>query len=353
MALDKYIYTLMTDRRSGPADQLVKGVLYVLSLVYGAAVALTRRLYVLNILPSYRPPKPVISIGNLTVGGTGKTPLVITVVQALMARQCRVAVVTRGHMAAGKTVPSDEARMLQERLPGVPVLAGADRRKSIEEFLKRQAVDVFVCDDAFQHWPLQRDLDIVAVNAANAFGNGQLLPRGILREPKTVLARAQIFVLTKTDNADSKVGPLCQELKQLNPSALIAQSRHAGRFCVDVYGKTIYDLSHLKGLSVVGFCGIADPGSFRRNLDEAGLNALNIFVFMDHHVYTEEDLAQVRRYAQDHRTQVIVTTHKDAVKLQGFGPFWQGFKLYYLHLELEITHEKNVFFERILTAAGR
>src|SRR5262249_32773397 len=146
---------------------LVKVLLLIISWGYGLVVRALRGLYALGILPSYQPLKPVISIGNLTVGGTGKTPLVLARVQALTARSVRAATLARGHMPAGQTQAgvSDEACMMRERLPEVSVLTGADRRRSIQEFLKNHAVDVFVCDDAFQHWPLKRNLDIVVIDA--------------------------------------------------------------------------------------------------------------------------------------------------------------------------------------------
>lgn len=348
MALRNYIYALMTDRRQGPLAGAMKFILWLASRDYFMAVWVLRRLYAWKILPSYRVPRPVISVGNITLGGTGKTPLVIAVVKALAAHQLRPAILTRGYMP--KEGASDEARMLAEHLPGIPVLVGRDRRKSIEEGLKHHAIDVFVCDDAFQHWPLQRDLDIVTVDAADPFGNGFLLPRGILREPPDGLKRAHIIVLTRTDNPKARVEELRKRLSEINPQALIVQSRHACAGCVDVYQKTAFDLAHLKGVSVVAFCAIADPESFRRSLQEAGLNAANVFVFMDHHAYTPEDMAMVRKYAQENNIQMVVTTHKDAVKIQPFREFWEGYKVYYLQVELEITHGKNVFIDRIVAA---
>jgi len=340
----------MTDRRRGPLDGIVKFFLWLLSLAYGLVVRITRGLYLRGILPSYRAPKPVISVGNMTVGGTGKTPLVIAVVHALAARQLRPAVLIRGYMSQPGEF-SDEARMLAEHLPDVPILVGSDRQTSIEEALKHHAVDVFVCDDAFQHWPLQRDLDIVAVDAANPVGNGHLLPRGILREPLDGFKRAQVIVLTKADSPQADATALHERLQKLNPKALVAESRHACTGCVDAFEKIPYDHHHLKGVSVAAFCAIADPESFRRSLQEAGFHIANLFVFMDHHAYTPEDMAMVRKFVQDHDVQIVLTTHKDAVKIQPFKEFWQGFKVYYLQVEVEITHGKNVFIERIVSAA--
>ena len=352
MAIKKYIYSLMTDRRQDHISQVWKFVLWLLSLVYGVIVVVTRRLYAVGILPSYKAPKTVISVGNLTVGGSGKTPLVIAIAQSLMERGLRPAILIRGYMPkGGKANFSDEARMLQEDLQGVPILVGANRRKSIEESLKHHAIDVFICDDGFQHWPLKRDLDIVAVDAGNIFGNGCLVPRGILREPVNAMKHAQIIVLTKTDHhTPEEIDQLHGRLGSINPEAMIVRSLHKGIDCVDVWHKYRHHLNHFKGVSVAAFCGIADPESFRRSLHAAGFHVANVFVFMDHHMYTKEDMAMMQRWMRDNHIQIIMMTHKDAVKIQDFKEFWNGFRVYYVHMALEITHGKNAFLERIISA---
>jgi tetraacyldisaccharide 4'-kinase len=353
MGLKNYVHALMTDRRNNIFDSLVKVVLFALSFVYEIVVIVTRSLYTIGILPSYRSPKPVISVGNITAGGSGKTPLVIAIVKILKSRNVRVAILTRGYMPRNANVFSDEARMMEEHLPGVPVMTGRDRQASIKECLKHHAVDVFVCDDAFQHWPLKRDLDIVAVDTVNPVGNGHLLPRGILREPSAALSRAHVLVMTKSDQPQAKPERLQPFLEHLNRKALIVQSQHVCAGFVDVYNKNEQDSSHFVGITVVAFCAIADSNSFRQSLQKAGLNVANIFVFMDHHVFTEEDMAMVRRYATEHDIKTIVTTHKDAVKLEGFRDFWSGFKVYYSQLELEFTQGKNAFIERIISIVYR
>ena len=356
MSLEKYIYSVMTDQRRGLMASLVSFLLWLLSLGYGLVAGITRRLYDLNILPSYQAPRPVISVGNMTVGGTGKTPLVIAVVQILLMRQFRVAVLTRGYMPDKASGFSDEAIMLQESLPGVPILVGANRRESIEKALKIHAIDVFVCDDAFSHWPLKRNLDILAIDASNPFGNKHLLPRGILREPMTAVQRASIFVLTKCDRstvaADKKIDQIKIAIKEIKPDAEIFESRHILNGCVDVFERTAFDQVHLKGVRVLAFCAIADPNSFRQSLRDAGFDVVHLFIFMDHHTYTPEDMAVIHRYAMDNQIQILMTTHKDAVKIRRFKESWQGYKLYYLQVELAITHGKNVFIERICSAAG-
>ncbi len=340
----------MRDQGCGRFDGSAKFLLLGMSFLYGRIVRLTRFLYAARLLPVFQAQKPVISIGNLTVGGTGKTPLVLTIVRLLIARGLKVAILTRGYMPQSKQVFSDEARMIEESLPGVAVFASPNRRLSIQECLKHHAADVFVCDDAFQHWPLHRDLDIVAVDAVNPFGNGHLLPRGILREEIEAIRRAQVIVLTKTNQPLGRTQALRSRLAALHPDALIVESRHAGRGCVDVFEKIFQDIAHVQGLTAAAFCAIADPQSFRQSLQECGVVVDGFFTFSDHHVFTVEDLAPIRRYAKDRQIRIILTTHKDAVKIQNFREFWQGYRVYYLDLELEITQGKNVFIERLLSA---
>ncbi len=331
-------------------DAAVKWALWICSLLYGLLVGGLRFLYSKGILPSFQAPRPVLSVGSITVGGAGKTPLVIAIARALVSRQVRTAILIRGYMPSTQSAFSDEAHMLKESLPEVLVLTGPNRRKNIEACLKHHAVDVFVCDDGFQHWPLRRDLDIVAVDTANPFGNGHVVPRGLLREPIGALRAAGMFILTKTDHPHSDAPALRERLAHINPGALMVESHYVPTTCVDVFEKTRQGLEHLQGITVVGFCGIADPTSFRESLQQAGLQAANIFVFMDHHMYTEEDMAMVRTWAREHNVQNVVTTHKDAVKILPFKESWQGYRVHYLQVESEITYGKNVFLERIMAA---
>src|SRR3989344_3685960 len=195
----KYFYSLMTDRIHTPVAKAIQGVLWLFSILYGVVVRALVLIYKFRLAPSCRLGKPVISIGNITLGGVGKTPLVECVVRFLKDKGLEPVVLIRGY-GADKQVGSDEAKLLEESLPGIPVLVGANRVKNARDFLTRNAADVFVLDDGFQHWRLRRDLDIVAINATNPFGNRHLLPRGILREPLSALRRADIFVLFQNKN---------------------------------------------------------------------------------------------------------------------------------------------------------
>ena len=348
MSVKGYLYALIHDQRQGLFDGIVKFFLWILSLVYGALARVRRFAYAHGILKSYHSHKPVISVGNITLGGVGKTPLVIAIVRALGQQGIRAAVLIRGYMPKDEMF-SDEALMLKECLAGVPIITGADRRRGIEDCLKHHAVDVFVCDDAFGHIQLARDLNIVVIDAVNPFGNEQVVPRGILREPLSVLKYVDMVVLTKTDIKGSKVEVIKQQLAVIAPGTMFFSSTHKPKECVDAFDHTRMGLEHFKGVSVVGFCGIGDTNAFRHSLQESGFDVINVIGFMDHHVYTAQDMAMVRKCADAHQVKMIVTTHKDAVKLSEFREVWAGIEVYYLGIDLEITNGKNVFIERIVS----
>jgi tetraacyldisaccharide 4'-kinase len=347
----KYIYELMTDTRHGLLDQIAKGLLWLFSLVYGVVVKITRGLYHLGLLSSYQAPKPVISIGNLTLGGVGKTPLVIWIVKILQQSGINPVVLSRGYGV--DKGDNDEIKMFKEIMPQINVMAGKDRKQGIKKALSGGAVDVFVADDAFQHWPLKRDLDIVAIDAVNPFGNGQLVPRGILREKLSALARADIFVLTKIDQALGGVQELYQKLQKINPRALMVESRHQPQIFREIFSGKINSIGALKNQTVFSLCAIGDPDSFQVSLEKLNLKVVKSFVFSDHHCYTEDDLRPIVRLAELGNINILVTTHKDAVKIAAFRNLLKGLSVYCLDIELVITQGQDEFIQRIISLSRR
>ncbi|HLD88505.1 MAG TPA: tetraacyldisaccharide 4'-kinase [Candidatus Omnitrophota bacterium] len=344
-----YIYQLMTDQRKGLTASVCKILFLILSFIYAAVVRSTRVLYARGILPSYRPPKPVISIGNITVGGTGKTQLVILVVNVLRSAGLRPAILSRGYMAGAKG-HGDEPKMMAEILPGVPVLVGAGRAGNIRAALRAGGTDIFVCDDAFRHWPLKRDLDIVAVDALNPFGNGCVLPRGILREPLCGLKRAHIAVITRADRDPGGTADLRRRLRQMNHDMLIVESVHQPLGLSGVYDHAFLGLDILRGKKVAAFCAIADPEAFGDSLARAGAQVVRRFDFMDHHVYSVADMSTIRDFCRANDIDTVVTTHKDAVKINDRANVWEEIKVARLNIGLTITHGNEQFIQRILSA---
>ena len=362
-----YIYQLMTDQRKGFTASVCKILLLILSFISAVVVRSTRALYEWGILPSYRSLKPVISVGNITVGGTGKTPLVILVTNILRSAGLRPAVLSRGYgstrpersrrtrspqalrMAASE-VYGDEPKMMAEILPGVPILVGANRAASIRAAIRAGGADIFVCDDAFQHWPLKRDLDIVAVDALNPFGNGCVLPRGILREPLCGLKRAHIAVITRADRDPGGTADLRRRLRQMNHDMLIVESVHQPLGLSGVYDHAFLGLDILRGKKVAAFCAIADPEAFGDSLARAGAQVVRRFDFMDHHVYSVADMSTIRDFCRANDIDTVVTTHKDAVKINDRANVWEEIKVARLNIGLTITHGNEQFIQRILSA---
>ena len=255
--MNRYFLSMMKGQEKGLSARLITCLLLPLSLIYLLGNLFHRYFYALR--GRYKTPKPVISIGNITVGGSGKTPLVILLSRFLQEKGIRIKILIRGYMPQALN-DSDEVQMLKEQLPLIQVLAGSDRVSSIKNDLEAPA-NAYIADDAFQHWPLGRDLDIVTIDAGNPFGNGYLLPAGILREPISALKRANVMVLTKTDHAGD-IQALTTRLKEINPKALLVESRYKSASPVGVFDNEVLPENFLNEREVVGFCAIGDPHSF-------------------------------------------------------------------------------------------
>ena len=343
--MNQYLLSIMKGQRKGLLAQLITCLLLPWSLVYGLGVFCHRNFYRLRGV--YKAPKPVISIGNITVGGTGKTPLVIWLARNLQDHGLKPVILIRGHMPQALK-DSDEVDMLNEQIPLIPVLAGGGRVANIVKSKGVLPVDVYIADDAFQHWPLGRDLNIVAIDAGNPFGNGYLLPAGVLREGPSALKRAHVFVLTKTEVLGG-IQVLSSRLKEINPEALIVESRYKSVGVVDVFDSGPAQEGFLNDRSVVGFCAIGDPLSFESSLKNSGAKISKLFGYMDHHVYTKDDIQRMVEFCRARDVEVLVTTHKDAVKLRIFKDLFAGVRLVYIPIQLEITKGADEFFQKVIS----
>jgi len=342
--MKKYFLSIMKGQRKGLLAQLITWALVPCSLVYGLGVFCHRNFYRLK--GATKAPKPVISIGNITVGGTGKTPLVVWLARKLQDHGFRPIILIRGYMSKSSKV-SDEVDMLNEQLPLIPVLAGGNRVANIRKAKGTLAVDVYIADDAFQHWQLSRDLNIVAIDAGNPFGNGYLLPAGILREGLSALKRAHVFVLTKTNGSMGQV--LSLKLKKINPQALIVESRYKATGAVGVFDNDILPENFLNDRRVAGFCAIGDPLSFESILRNCGAKVSKLFSYMDHHVYTRDDIQGMVEFCRAQNVEMLVTTHKDAVKLRIFKDLFAGIRLVYVPIQLEITKGSDEFLQKVIS----
>ena len=346
--MKELVKQIMTGKDQGGAGVVLKPLLSCLSFIYFAAVFLVHALYRAGIMPSYRPKYPVISVGNITAGGVGKTPLVIFLAQILEARGRHPVILTRGYMLLSDegAQASDEALMISEKL-SVPVMINPDRVRAAMNAEACSMGNVFLLDDGFQHWPLKRDLDIVAIDATNAFGNGHLLPRGVLREPLSALRRADLFVLTRVDLGQVHIAGIRQKLSGINPVAGIVETVHAPVAAYDLWADVrSSELSCLED-RVAGICAIGAPDAFEVMLRREGAQVEKMFTFDDHHVYTAQDIERVMLFCRGNNILKVVTTHKDAVKLKAFQKAFQGVSLLVLEIEIKVVHGETELFSRI------
>ena len=340
-----FIRRIITGKDHSLAGALLKPFLFVLSLCYQALVVVLCWLFRSGILAPYQASRPVISVGNITAGGVGKTPLVMFIAEYLTGQGLRPVVLTRGYMSG--CGESDEAVMMAQRLQGVQVIVDPDRIAGIKEALSHARVDAFILDDGFQHWRLRRDLDIVVIDATDPFGNGCLLPAGLLREPLSALKRAGLFVLTKTDFGRHNVADIRRKLERVHPGCMIVETVHAPTALVDAWVESgAIGLSQLKD-RVAGLCAIGSPDSFEAMLKAQGAQVEGMFVFDDHHVYTDKDIRRVVDFCRDQKIAKVVTTHKDVVKLRVFQKAFQGISLLVFKVNIKVIYGETELFSKL------
>lgn len=304
MIIDYYLSVIRGGRKD-VLSLLFKAVLNFLSVIYGQAVWCHKNTYARGILRRAKLPIPVISVGNITWGGTGKTPLVIELAKMIQRLGKRPAVLTRGY-------GSDEWKEITSNLPGVAVGVGKHRAQSGSGIVSRKEADIILCDDAFQHWPLKRDWDIVAVNAADPFGNGRLIPAGMLREPLSSLARAQTLVLTHTDRVGhDQLEALKAKLLKEAPHAGWAEAVHEPVCFFEAASGKLQNTEAFRGKKAVAFCAVGSPRLFMGTLKSLGIEILKSFEFPDHHAFTPLDAVQMLHFMQTNGVQTIITTEKD------------------------------------------
>jgi len=326
-------------------------LLAAVSLGYRVVLAAIGLAYRLKILKSHRLPVPVVSVGNLTWGGTGKTPFVMQLAKNLREQGRMPAVLIRGY---GR----DEARLLTDRLTPIPVLVNPDRVASGNRAVREFGANLLLLDDGYQQWRLQKDLEILLVHATAPFGNGHLLPWGNLREPRAAAARAGLIVVTKADLNPLGVREAEQHLRRFNKTAPIffAQYKPAGLWGWPS-GKA-FSLEKINGQGICTLAGIAHPESFETLLESLGARIAMKVRVADHHPYTTGEMIRLFTRCQRHGIRRIVTTAKDAVRIpklltETAGPDLKGLELLVLEVLLEFKPDEGELFHRIDTLLSR
>lgn len=311
-----------------PSQRAYLSPLYVISSIYGLGVRARLFLYGTGVLKGSRLPCKVISVGNITLGGTGKTPTVEYIANLLKEEGVDVVVLSRGYggrmersfgvVSDGKQIllspgeAGDEPHMLAQRLEGIPILIGRRRALSGRYASTQFHPRVAILDDGYQHLRVKRDVDVLLVDSQDGFGNGYLFPRGPLREPLDQLRRADLFIVTKVEELNS-CGELEERIKSHNKDAIIFHSTYSSDYLTDLNGGKRLPVGYIKGRRVVALSGIANPAYFRHLLEGAGAKVEEEIIFPDHHVYSRQDIPTIQRGT--HKAECIVTTEKDANKL--------------------------------------
>lgn len=360
----QYLYQLITEEDKNNvsffAAFLLKPLLYLCSLVYSLAIRSILLTYKVGLFPRHKLDCAVISVGNITWGGTGKTPLVEMLARRLDREGERVAILSRGYkkVVARKNkshgqeltleAMGDEPYLLKKNLPHIPVLVGRDRVATGKRAVREYSVKAVILDDGFQYWRLFRDLDIVTINTFSSFGNAHLLPRGILREPLSSLKRADIFMLTKVDLGERNLLNLRERLERINPQALIVESVHQPVSLSEFKGEKV-SWEELKEKGICLLSGIADPLTFQKTVSNLGAKIDLKFQFPDHYSYRQEDIKRIVDACRQQGLKRIVTTEKDAVRLSGLEAQCLQFDIHILILRIEIRITKNEreFFDRL------
>ncbi|QDU91466.1 Tetraacyldisaccharide 4'-kinase [Pirellulimonas nuda] len=307
-------HDIASGRRRGPGATAARGLLWCAQAPYAAAIALRNRRFDRGADAVRRVTAPVISVGNLTLGGSGKTPMVKWVARYLRGLGVRVALVSRGY-GAEAGARNDEALELETELPDVPHVQNPDRVAAAELAIEEFESQAILMDDGFQHRRLARDLDIVLIDATAPWGYGWLLPRGALREPIASLRRAQVVCLTRRDLIDEPArDAIRRRAMQLAPDAAWCEAEHRPSRLLSASGRQ-EQTAALRGKRVAMVSGIGNPAAFRATLAGLGCEVVWERAWPDHHRYDSDDIAAMERGARESGAQWIVCTHKDLVKI--------------------------------------
>lgn len=368
---EAYVLSVIEDRRKTRGAMVLRVVLHGLSMLFTGVVQARIWLFRERIIRPHTLGCQVISIGNLTVGGTGKTPVVEVFARHLQNSGRKVAILSRGYkkkedplavklmnlfttgpkadpprvVSDGKRLlldsaqSGDEPYMLATNLQDVVVLVDKDRVKAGRYAVRKFGCDTLILDDGFQYLRLKHRLDIALVDRTNPFGNGHLLPRGILREPARNIKRAGFIFITKSPAEGAP--ELKDELRRLNPTAEIVECRHAPKHLKNVYSPDVHPLAWLAGKSVGAVSGIASPKGFEETLVKLGAKLLYHKRFSDHHRYTQQEILDVINRSVERGCELIVTTEKDAVRFPMLER--RDLPMYFLRVEIEMLSGTEAF----------
>lgn len=368
--LEQRLLKVISKETRGRRASCLRAVLRGLSWIFRMLVQLRLWLFKHRIIRASTLGCQVISVGNVTVGGTGKTPIVETFARSLQQKGRKVAILSRGYksrktplwekilkkeerkprvvsngeqLLLNSDLAGDEPYMLASNLPNVAVLVDKDRVKSGKHAICKLGCDTLVLDDGFQYLGLQNRLDIVLVDYTNPFGYNRVLPRGLLREPAGNIKRAGFIFITKCPPEGAP--ELKEKLRELNPHAEISECRHSSKYLKNLYTREQLDLDFLQGRNVAAVSGIAVPESFENGLRKLGAQIVHSAQYADHHRYTQQEIIETINQAKEAGSEVILTTEKDAVRFPRIDRC--DLPVIYLRVEIEMLSGSDAFNEWI------
>jgi tetraacyldisaccharide 4'-kinase len=354
------IAAMQSDKPRTRKSRFLQFLLLRVSFTYWFGIAVRNLLYRIGILNAKRSGAKVASIGNITTGGTGKTPVTLMLARWLKSRNVLFAILSRGYRSQSErkglvfnsqapppaTAVGDEISMIAQKLPGVWFGIGRDRLRNIRTLQADQGIQTFLLDDGFQHRQLHRDLDIVLIDATNPFGNGWPLPSGSLREPLSSMTRADIILITRTESVTpAELASLKERLGQYLDEKRVFEVKTTLSRLHDFATSEPVELKELTQRKCIAFCGIGNPDSFTQLLAANRITVNESIVLDDHHCYSNADLVMLRRKLTNGTCDLLLTTEKDAVKLPRDG-FIRG-SCAVVEISVAVAEHEDIFWGKV------
>ena len=341
MKLKKYLYQVVINNKSGIMAFFIRLFFLFLSYAYFALVKIAVFVYTSGLISKATFKKKIVSIGNITAGGTGKTPFEIFLVNSFF-REKKVVIISGGYN-------SDELDLLQYNLPQVKILSGRNRMQLIEKAQNLFNPDIIILDDGFQQWRIKKDIEIVLIDSSNPFSNGKLLPAGLLREPLASLMRADVLVLTKVDECSEGLNSIKKVIQNINNKALVLECNHKASGLYEPINKKNKNLKLLINEKVFTFCAIGSAESFRRTLKKLNVNIAGYKDYLDHYKYGDDDIDAIINAATVSKAKIIITTEKDWMRLDA-NMVWKlsnNHRFYLLKIAIELVDKKEMLNEKL------
>ena len=345
MGIQERFYELVSGQKTSIAATMLRGALRSIEIPYRSVVTARNLLYDRRLLPIRRFSVPIISVGNLTLGGTGKSPMVVWLCKFFLEKNMRPGLISRGY-GKGTHAGNDEFMEMSHRLPNIPHLQHPNRAEAIQKLLQTEHVDLIILDDAFQHRQVERDIDIVLLDATVPFGFGHVFPRGTLREPLGSLKRADIVLLTRSNLiTEAERQKIHEQVLAINPNITWGETIHMPTSLISLESLCDEPIEMIRGQSALAFCGIGNPSAFQKTLIQCGVRVEKLISFPDHHRYSVHDACRLVQTAKELGTKLLLCTMKDLVKWNQSD--FSEFPLYALGIEIQFTAGESDVCKRV------